>query len=315
MRGSEFAELAAFVAVAQDRSFRRAAVRLGLSPSALSHTIRAIETRLGTRLLNRTTRSVALTDAGTALLARVAPALEDLRGAVDAASSAPDHPAGTVRLNLPKVAAILLAPKFARFAIEQPAIRLEVRTEDGMADIVAGGFDAGVRPGEMLQADMVAVRVSPDLRLAVVGSPGYLAEHRAPRTPRDLSAHLCIGYRFAHSGAIYRWSFTRGSKTVEVAAQGALNVDDPELSVAAALHGAGLAYTLEDIVTDHLASGRLVRVLADWCPTLAGFHLYYPGRRQLPPPLRALVEFLRWREPGEEPPSQPRASRAQSADH
>lgn len=293
MRGSEFAELAAFVAVAQERSFRRAAARLGLSPSALSHTVRSLEVRLGSRLLNRSTRSVAPTEIGSALFERIAPAFADIRGAVDAASGTPDSPAGTVRLNMPKIAALLLASRLSRFAREYPLIRVELTTDDRFTDIVAGGFDAGVRLGEHLQGDMVAVRVTPDLRCAIVGAPAYFAAHRPPRTPQDLVGHACINYRFAHSGALYRWPFAHAGRSLDVAVEGVLTLDDADLVVAAALHGAGLACTLEERVAEHLENGRLVRVLDDWCQAFSGFHLYYPGRRQLPAPLRTLVEFLR----------------------
>ncbi|HVR49047.1 MAG TPA: LysR family transcriptional regulator [Pseudorhodoferax sp.] len=296
MRGSEFAELEAFAAVAQERSFRRAAARLGLSPSALSHTVRGLEERMGARLLNRTTRSVAPTEIGAALLARIAPAFADIRGAVEAASGTPEHPVGTVRLNMPKLAARVLTPRLARFAIAHPAIQLELKTEDSFSDIVAGGFDAGVRPGESLHADMVAVRVTPDLRLAIVGAPAYFAAHKPPRTPRDLARHRCINYRFATSGAMYRWPFARRGVSIDVLAPGSLTLDDSDLVVAAALHGAGLGCTLLEHVAEHIATGRLLRVLEGWCPPFPGFYLYYAGRRQLPAPLRTLIEFLRWRQ-------------------
>jgi len=297
MRGSEFAELTAFVEVARERSFRRAAARLGISPSALSHTLRGLEERLGTRLLNRTTRSVAPTEAGAELFARVAPALEDVRRAVDAASSTPTKPVGTVRVNMPKIAGHVLATRLAKFSIDYPAIRLEITSEDSLIDIVAGGFDAGVRPGEQVHGDMVAVRITPRLRTVVVASPTYLEGRKPPRTPRELQGHVCLNYRFASSGALYRWPFERRGEALDVAVDGALTVDDIDLLVAAALHGAGLAYTLEQHVAQHLASGRLIRVLEDWCSWFPGFHLYYPGRRQLPSPLRALVDHLRWQGP------------------
>jgi DNA-binding transcriptional LysR family regulator len=296
MRGSEYSELEAFIAVAQERSFRRAAARLGLSPSALSHTLRGLEERLGVRLLHRTTRSVSPTEVGAALMGRIAPAFADIRGAVEAASGTPDKPSGTVRINMPKVAAQLLAPRLASFSIAHPAIRVEAKAEDGFVDIVAAGFDAGVRLGESVHGDMVAVRVTPDLRLAVVGSPAYFATRKPPRTPHELAAHTCVNYRFAHSGALYRWPFARRGKAVDFVVEGSLSFDDPDLLVTAAIHGAGLICTLQDPVAAPLADGRLVRVLDDWCQPFPGFHLYYPGRRQLPAPLRALVDFLRWRD-------------------
>jgi DNA-binding transcriptional LysR family regulator len=293
MRGAEYAELAAFVAVAQERSFRRASVRLGLSPSALSHTVRELEERLGAKLLNRTTRSVAPTDAGLSLLDRLAPAFADIAGAVEAMSAFRDRPSGTVRLNLPKLAAqMALAPAFGRFARAYPDVRLELTVDDGLTDIVAGGFDAGIRPGERVQRDMVAVRVTPDLRTAVVGSPDYLGSRPRPRTPHDLRDHTCINYRWAGSRALYRWPFEKAGEALEVAVEGPLTLNDTDLILAAALDGVGLACILESAVAGHVAAGRLVRVLEEWCQPFPGFFLYYPGRRQVPMALRALIDFL-----------------------
>ncbi|MCP3142652.1 LysR family transcriptional regulator [Pyxidicoccus xibeiensis] len=293
MRGTEYAELAAFVAVAQERSFRRASARLGLSPSALSHSIRGLEERLGARLLNRTTRSVAPTEAGLRLLERLEPAFVEISGAVEAVNAFSARPSGTVRLNVPRMAAhMVLAPIFGRFARAYPDVHLEVIADDGMVDIVARGFDAGIRLGEHVQRDMVAVRVTQDLRSVVVGSPGYLAAHPAPRTPRELKGHACIGYRMVSSGALYRWEFERRGVVLDVAVEGPLTLDDPDLTVAAALDGVGLAHVIESRVADHLAAGRLVRVLDDWCPSFPGFFLYYPGRRQMPAALRALIDFV-----------------------
>ena len=294
MRGAEYADLASFVAVAQALSFRRASARLGLSPSALSHAIRELEARLGARLLNRTTRSVALTDAGRALFDRLQPAFSDIADAVEAVQAYQDRPSGTVRLNLPKLAAhSVLAPTFGRFARTYPEVRLEVTVDDGLTDIVAGGFDAGVRPGEQLQRDMVAVRITPDLRTAVVGSPAYFTGHPAPARPEDLQDHACINYRWSGSGAVYRWPFVRAGEAFKVQVEGPLTLNDTDLILAAALDGAGLACLLEDRVGPDLAAGRLVRVLESWSPTFPGFYLYYAGRRQTPPALRALIDFLR----------------------
>ena len=296
MRGSEFADLTAFVAVAQERSFRRAAVRLGVSPSALSHSVRELELRLGVQLLNRTTRSVAPTEAGAGLFERLAPAFDDIAGAVGTVRAFRDTPSGTVRLNLPKLAAqMALAPAFGRFARAYPDVRLELTVDDALTDIVAGGFDAGIRPGERLQRDMVAVRVTPDLRAAIVGSPAYLAGHAPPRTPRDLRDHACINYRWAGTGMLYRWPFARAGEALEVAVDGPLTLNDTDLIVAAALDGVGLACILEGSVSSHVAAGRLVRVLDDWCPPFPGFFLYHPGRRQVPAALRVLIDFLRVR--------------------
>ena len=297
MRGAEYGDLSSFVAVAEALSFRRASVRLGLSPSALSHAIRALETRLGARLLNRTTRSVALTDAGRALFDRLQPAFADIAGAVEAVRAYHDRPSGTVRINLPKLAAhSVLAPAFGRFARAYPEVRLEVAVDDGLTDIVAAGFDAGVRPGERLQRDMVAVRITPDLRTAVVGSPAYLAVRPAPRTPEDLQDHACINYRWSDGGALYRWPFQREEKAFDVQVEGPLTMNDTDLILAAALDGVGLACLLEDRVAPDIAAGRLVRVLEDFSPTFPGFFLYYAGRRETPPALRALVDFLKMAE-------------------
>ncbi|WP_131120089.1 LysR family transcriptional regulator [Lichenihabitans psoromatis] len=294
MRGSEYAELTAFLAVAQERSFRRAALRLGLSPSALSHTIRGLEERLGAKLLHRTTRSVAPTEAGQDLHDRLAPSFADTAGAVAGVRAAGGQPSGTVRLNLPKLAAeLVLAGAFGRFAQAYPDVRLEVMVDDGLTDIVAAGFDAGIRPGERVHRDMVAVRVTPDLRAAVVGAPDYLASHPLPRTPHDLKDHACINYRFDASGAVYRWPFAKSGEVLDVTVEGTLTLNDTDLIRRAALDGVGLAYTPEDSVADDLAAGRLVRVLEDWCQPFPGFFLYYPGRRQVPPALRALIDVLR----------------------
>ncbi len=296
MRGSEFGELAAFVAVVEELSFRRAATRLGVTPSSLSHSIRGLEERLGVRLLNRTTLSVAATEAGLALFGRVAPAFGEVVGAVEQVSSFRDRPAGTLRINLPKLAAeLIFGPKFGLFTRAYPEIRLELTIDDGLADIVAAGFDAGIRPGELLQKDMVAVRVSPDLRVAVVGSPQYFASRPRPRTPPDLREHACLAYRWTRSGAIHRWPFQKRGKALEVLPTGPMVINDTDVLVRAALTGAGLICTLEDSVAAHVEAGRLVRVLDDWCQPFPGFFLYYPSRRQLPVALRTLVEFLRAR--------------------
>ncbi len=296
MRGNEYAELAAFVAVARERSFARASVRLGLSRSALSHTIRDLEERLGARLLNRTTRSVAPTEAGTALYDRLAPAFAEITGAVGAVSAFHERPSGMVRLNLPRLAAdLLLAGEFGRFARTYPDIRLDVTVDDGLTDIVAGGIDAGIRPGGRVERDMIAVRVTPDWQLAIVGSPAYFATRSVPSSPNDLRDHACINYRWDRSGAVYRWPFERAGESLDVLIEGPLTLNDTSLIMAAALDGVGLACTIDRLVAGHLAAGRLVRVLEDWCPPQPGFFLYYPGRRQMPVALRALIDFLQIR--------------------
>ncbi len=298
MRSTGHADLVSFVAVAEALSFRRAADRLGLSRSALSHAIRELEARLGVRLLNRTTRSVALTEAGQALFDRLQPSFADIAGAVETVRAFGGQPSGTVRINLPKLAAhSVLAPAFGRFARAYPEVRLEVTVDDALTDIVAGGFDAGVRPGERLQRDMVAVRITPDLRSAIVGSPAYLAGRAAPLRPEDLQDHACINYRWGGSGALYRWPFVRGGKTFDVQVEGPLTLNDTDLILAAALDGVGLACLLEDRVAPDIAANRLVRVLEDCSPTIPGFFLYYAGRRQTPPALRALIDFLQMSKP------------------
>jgi DNA-binding transcriptional LysR family regulator len=294
MDRTEYAELAAFAAVAEALSFRRAAVRLGVSASALSHTIRALEQRLDLRLLNRTTRSVALTDAGLALFARVAPALRELDSVAEGVSALRDQTTGTVRVNLPKLAAdLVFRERFGRFSRNHPNVRLELTIDDGIADIVGKRFDAGIRPGELLQRDMVAVRLTPELQTVVVASPAYLEARGVPHTPKELREHSCIAYRWAHNGTLYPWTFRKRAKPFELIPTGALAVNDVDVMMTAALDGAGLAFTLETQVADHLAARRLVRVLEAWCRPSPGFFLYYPSRRQMPPALRTLIDFLR----------------------
>lgn len=295
MRGTEFAELRAFAAVAQERSFRKAADRLGITPSALSHVIRALEERLGAKLLHRTTRSVAPTEAGTALLARLVPAMAELEQAVSEASAYSDRPRGRLRLNLPRLAAeAVLIPRIGDFTRLHPDIVLDLVIDDGMTDIVAEGFDAGIRSGVHVHGDMIAVPLTADLRVAVVASPDYLAAHGAPATPHDLRHHRCINYRWAQGGAVYRWRFERGGEVVEVRVEAALTVNDTNAIIGAALAGVGFAYMLEDVLAAHIAAGRLVRVLDDWCQPGSGFHLYYSGRRHMSAPLRAMIDFFRY---------------------
>jgi DNA-binding transcriptional LysR family regulator len=293
MRANEFAELTAFVAVAEARSFRRAAIRLNLTPSTLSHSLRALEERLGVKLLNRTTRTVSTTDAGRALLAELAPAFATIETAVEGVNAYRARPHGTVRLNVPHMAAIMvLAPILGRFARDYPDVMLEIAANDAFIDIVREGFDAGIRLGESLDQDMIAMRVSPDFRTAIVGSPDYFATHPAPETPHDLHKHLCIGYRAAR-GDLYRWEFEKDGKPLAVQVAGPLIIDSPNLLISAALDGVGLAFATESVVADHLASGRLVRALEDWSPSFPGFFLYYPGRRQTSAALRALLSMVR----------------------
>ena len=289
----ELGILSAFLAVAEERSFTRAAKRLGVSTSALSHAISGLEERFGVRLLARTTRSVAPTNAGEQLLARLQPALGDIQGALDVIAGLRDRPSGRVRLVVSPLATMtVLAPKVGRFAREYPDVILDVTTSGDRLDLVAAGFDAGIHLMEFIEKDMAAVRVSPDLRPAIVGSPRYFESRPKPKTPRDLLRHQCINVRHG-SAPIYRWEFEKGKQSLVVGVSGPLVVDDVELSIKAALDGVGLAFVDEDRVADHLDSGALVRVLEDWCPPFPGFFLYYPSRRQLPPALSALIDTLR----------------------
>ncbi|WP_428825413.1 LysR family transcriptional regulator [Azonexus sp. IMCC34842] len=286
------ADLQAFATVARLRSFRRAAGELHVSPSALSHTLRSLETRLGVRLLNRTTRSVSPTEAGQRLLARLAPTLQELDDALDEINSFRDSPVGTLRLNVPRAAAeYVLAPLASRFLRENPGMRLEIVIDDSLIDIVAAGFDAGVRFGERLAQDMIAVPFGPAQRFVVVASPAYLAEHGKPAAPQQLSAHRCIRIRFPN-GSIYRWEFSRGDEKIEVEVEGPLDVGEMWLMVRAAEDGVGLAYVYEQSAASALAAGRLVTVLDDWRPPEPGFFLYYPSRRLVPAGLRAFIDLL-----------------------
>ena len=288
-----FPALEAFVAVAKHGSFRKAALERGVGPSALSHVIRGLEQTLGVRLFNRTNRSIRITAAGEHLLARIGPALGDITEAVEQVGQFRDRPAGKLRLNVPRNAAeLVVKPMMGRFLAAYPEIRLEVITDDELVDIVAGGFDAGIRAGQHLAKDMILVPVGPPLRFAVVGAPAYVAARGEPRTPQDLHAHPCIGRRYP-SGALYPWAFARDGNAIEVEVSGPLIADDRGLIIAAALDGVGLAHIHEALVADHLGRGELVRLLEDWCPRLPQFFLYYPGRRQMPAPLRAFVDMVR----------------------
>lgn len=294
MRTGDLGELAAFVAIAEEGGFRRAAARLNLTPSTLSHSLRSLEQKLGVRLVNRTTRTTSLTEAGHALLAQIGPAFASIEMAVETINDFRDHPAGVLRLSVPRtVVARVLTPRFRAFADQYPDVTLEIAAENGFVDIVKQGFDAGIRLGESLDRDMIAVRVTPDLRTAVVASPDYLSRFPPPESPRDLHRHRCIGWRQAGSGALYRWEFEQDGRALSVAVNGPLVLDDPDLMVGAALEGVGLAYATEQYIDDHLASGRLIRVLDDWCPPYPGFFLYYPSRRQTPAALRALIGALK----------------------
>jgi DNA-binding transcriptional LysR family regulator len=295
MLREELNVLAAFVVVADERSFTKAAVRLGVSTSAISHSMRGIEERLGVRLLARTTRTVAPTEAGQRLLAQLKPALDGIEVALTEVGQLRDKPAGVVRLIAPPLAIVLaLSPKLARFTRGYPDVVLDITTEDdSRRDLVAGRFDAGIHLGEFLQRDMVAVKVTGEQRAAIVAAPAYFASHPKPRTPRELTAHRCIRYRMGAGGAVYRWEFEKRGKPITVSVTGPLIVNDVELTLRAALDGVGLAFALEEHAAEYIARGRLVRVLEDWCPPFDGFFLYYPSRRHQPAALQALVEALR----------------------
>ena len=295
MRRSQFAELSAFVAVAEQASFTKAAELLGLSTATLSQTVRALEEQLGVRLLNRTTRSVAPTDAGERLLMQLRPLLDGFDAAVESVNAFRERPAGHLRLTMPPpVARFVLAPVLARFLKQYPDIVIETTVESTLTDIVAGRYDAGIRRGNLVARDMIAVRVTNDMHYLVVASPEYLALHGRPRTPADLQAHNCIRYRLPGGGFI-PWVFVVDGKTVEFDISGSVVViNDPELVISAALEGIGIAYLYEEYVASLVADGRLVSLLdKSALPITDGFFLFYPSRRQNPAALRALIEFLR----------------------
>ena len=290
--GNDLDELSAFAMVAQERSFTRAAARLGLSQSALSHSMRGLEKRLGLQLLARTTRSVSPTAAGTALLQELAPALERIKRAVAETRKQRESPAGRIRLIIPRTAIqMVILPKLAQFAFAYPEIVLEVTSSNDPVDLVAGEYDAGVQLGEFIQRDMIAVRVTRDMRLAVVGSPQYFESRKIPRTPQDLKDHSCIGFRF--SNGLYRWEFEKGRKALTVSPRGPASFDDPDLVIQAVLNGVGIGTAMEDTLKELIAKGRLTQVLSDWCPTFPGYFLYYPSRRNQPAALAALINTLR----------------------
>ncbi|WP_426756032.1 LysR family transcriptional regulator [Myxococcus sp. Y35] len=296
MERRQLNDLMAFVAVARERSFTRAAATLGMSPSALSHAMRGLEERLGVRLLARTTRSVAPTDAGERLLQSLAPALAEIEHGLDALGAWRQALTGSVRLTtFSSAAQMVLEPKLPAFLLANPGVQVEVNIDNGLTDIVAEGFDAGIRFGESVEKDMVAVRVGPDMRTIVVGTPDYFTRYPKPETPADLERHACIGYRMKSSGGLLPWEFARDGREFNVRPRGPLIVDEVPLALSAVRAGAGLGYLMEHEVTEDLASGRLVQVMDDWCPSFPGYHLYHPSRRQTPPALRALIDWLRWR--------------------
>jgi DNA-binding transcriptional LysR family regulator len=294
MRRGELADLTAFIAVADNLSFRAAAARLGVTPSALSHAVRQLEERVGVRLLHRTTRSVSPTDAGRRLLERLRPAIEQIAGALDDLNGERTRPFGRLRIYATHLAgATVLAPVWSRFLSTYPDVHLELRLDDASTDIVAGGYDAGIGPKELAAADMVAVRVMAPMQVAVVGAPGYFARRPPPRLPDDLAEHECIRFRRGSDGAVFDWAFERGGRSRRVSVAGRLTVNDPRLCLRAAVDGLGVAYTIEALAEPFVRSGQLVRVLGDWSPSFEGMFLYYPGHRQVPAPLRALIDMIR----------------------
>jgi DNA-binding transcriptional LysR family regulator len=289
-------DLLALRAIARERSFTRAAAQIGVSPSALSHAIRALEERVGVRLLTRTTRSVAPTDAGERLLDAIGPYLDGIETELAALGALRDKPAGRIRITTGIHAAqTILWPALAKLLPAYPDIEVELAVQTGFVDIVAERFDAGVRLGETIGQDMIAVRIGPDMRMAAVGSPGYFAEHGPPATPHDLAGHRCINLRFPTYGGLYAWEFEQSGRALNVRVEGPLIVNEILLARRAARDGAGIAYLPEDYVAEDIREGRLTRVLADWCPPFPGYHLYYPNRRQRSPAMTLLVEAIRFR--------------------
>jgi DNA-binding transcriptional LysR family regulator len=296
MRGRNYSDLLGFLAVAGERSFTRAAAKLGVSQSALSHSIRELEERLGVRLLMRTTRSVAPTEAGERLLRNLGPRFEEIDAELAALGALRHKPAGTIRITTGEHASeTILWPALAKLLPRYPDIKIELAIDYGLTDIVAERYDAGVRLGEQVAKDMIAVRIGPDFSMAVVGSPGYFASRPKPRKPQDLTSHACINIRLPTHGAIYAWEFEKRGRELKVRVDGQLVFNNVGLRMNAALAGLGLAYLPEDQVGKHLDSGRLVRVLDDWCPPFTGYHLYYPSRRQMTPAFALLVDALHYR--------------------
>jgi DNA-binding transcriptional LysR family regulator len=289
-------DLKAFVAVGRERSFTKAAAKLGVSQSALSHTIRELEARLGVRLLTRTTRSVSPTEAGERLLHTLGPRFEEIEAELAALSELREKPAGTIRITATEYALdTILWPKLAKFLRQYPDIKVEVFIDNGLTDIVAQRFDAGVRAGEQVAKDMIAVRIGPDLRMAVVAAPAYFRKHSEPKKPQDLIGHDCINLRLLTHGGLYAWEFEKGARELKVRVEGQLIFNGTSQMLNAALAGFGLAYVPEELAQPYFAKGRLKRVLEDWCLPYSGYHLYYPSRRQSSAAFSLLVDALRYR--------------------
>jgi DNA-binding transcriptional LysR family regulator len=288
-------DLLAFVTVAREGSFTRAAAQLGVSQSALSQTIRSLEARLRMRLLTRTTRSVSPTEAGERLLETVGPHLDEIEAGVEAISALRDKPAGSIRISAAEHAAnTVLWPKLEKFLPDYPDIKVEITVNYSLIDIVAERYDAGVRLGDQVAKDMIAVRIAPDLRMAVVASPSYFAKRLPPKTPHDLASHDCINLRLPTYGGLYAWEFAKGRRELNVRVEGQLTFNSSPQILRAALAGFGMASIPEDMVQEHIAAGRLVQVLKEWCPSFPGYHFYYPSRRQSSPAFALLVDALRY---------------------
>jgi DNA-binding transcriptional LysR family regulator len=296
MQRGSFDDLRALVAVGRERSFTKAAAKLGVSQSALSQTIRHLEANLGVRLLTRTTRSVALTEAGERVVRTVAPRFEDIEAELAAVSELREKPAGTIRITAGEHAInSILWPKLEKFLARYPDVKVELVTDYGLTDIVAERYDAGVRWGEQVAKDMIALRIGPDARFAVVGTPGYFAKRPPPKTPQDLVNHNCINLRLPTYGGLYAWEFERAGRELKVRVEGQLVFSNVSQIVDAALSGFGLAYVPADMVQQHIGKGRLTHVLGEWCPPWSGYHLYYPSRRQPSAAFTLLLEALRYR--------------------
>lgn len=288
--------LAVFIVVARERSFTRAAAQLGVTQSALSHTIRGLEEKLGIRLLTRTTRGVSPTEAGERLLANISPYYEGIQAELESLGELRGKPSGTIRINAhDHAASTILWPKLSKLLPVHPELKIEITISYGLIDIVAERYDAGVRLGDQVARDMIAVRIAPDLRMAVVGAPAYFAAHKKPRTPQELTAHNCANLRLPTYGGLYAWEFTKNGKELQVQVPGQMIFNTTPQMLAAALEGYGLAYVPEDLVSQYIAEGHLLQVLRDWCPTFPGYHLYYPSRRQSSPAFALVVDTLRYK--------------------
>jgi DNA-binding transcriptional LysR family regulator len=296
VRREELGDLAAFLAVAQEHSFTRAAAKLGTSQSALSHTVRRLEERLQVRLLTRTTRSVSTTEAGKRLLDTVGPAIDSIRQQLENLSEFRDRPSGTIRITTPDHAAqTVLWPVVDRYLRQYPDVHIEIDADTSLTDIVSERFDAGVRLGEQLAKDMIAIRIGPQLRMAVIAAPSYFAAHGKPKTPHDLTSHKCINLRMRTSGGLYVWEFEKGGQELNVRVEGQITFNGAAPILQAVQAGHGIAYVMEDRARPLLDSGAAIRVLESWCPSFDGYHLYYPSRRQPTPAFSLLVEMLRFR--------------------